>query len=388
MKAIIIGGGIGGLTAAIALNKAGIEAHVYERAPALHEIGAGISLWANAINALDELGLADAIRARGLSELRGGLKTWRGTVLYAASYDELAGRFGAAVVVMHRADLLAVLAKKISPQRLHLNHECTGFVQDPGGVTARFTNGEVVRGDALIGADGLRSVVRAQLFGDDPPRYAGYTAWRAVVRLEHQRMITGETWGRGRRFGIMPMGDGRVYWYATKNAPEGERDSEGQAKQNLVGLFRGWHEPTEALVEASEESSILRNDIYDRNPLVRWSEDRVTLLGDAAHPMTPNLGQGACQAIEDAVVLAVCLRNSDSVDSGLREYQARRIPRTSGIVLRSRRVGEIGQWENPLLGLMRNAAIRMTPRAITVRHMASVAGYEGLTARERTLLVE
>lgn len=283
MKAIVIGAGIGGLTAAIALNKAGIEAHAYERAPALREIGAGISLWANAINALDELGLADAIRARGLSELQGGLRTWRGTVLYAASYDELAGHFGAAVVVMQRADLLAVLANEVSPQRLHLNHECTGFVQDASGVTARFTNGEVVRGDVLIGADGLWSVVRAQLFADDPPRYAGYTAWRTVVRLERPRMVTGETWGRGRRFGIMPMGDGRVYWYATTNAPEGERDSKGQAKQNLVGLFRGWHEPIEALLEASEESSILRNDIYDRNPLVRWSENRVTLLGDAAH---------------------------------------------------------------------------------------------------------
>jgi 2-polyprenyl-6-methoxyphenol hydroxylase-like FAD-dependent oxidoreductase len=386
VKAIVIGGGIGGLTAAIALRQAGIEAHVYERASALREIGAGISLWANAIHALDELGLADAFRPHVLSELHAGLRTWRGTVLSATSSNELTKRFAVPIAVMHRADLLGVLASQVSPRHLHLDQECTGFVQDAAGVTARFTNGEAVRGDVLIGADGLHSVVRAHLFGNHPPRYAGYTAWRAIVPIIHARIVPCESWGPGQRFGIIPLGDGRVYWYAAKNLPEGERDSPGQAKQNLMQLFCGWHDPVEALIAATDESAILRNDIYDRDPLPRWSENRVTLLGDAAHPMTPNLGQGACQTIEDAVVLAACLANCDQVDSVLRRYQDRRIPRTSAIVFQSRRIGEIGQWENSLLCFVRNAAIRAVPSRIKARQIASVAVYEALTEAERALL--
>lgn len=386
MKAIVIGGGIGGLTAAIALHKAGIEAHVYERAFALREIGAGMSVWANAIHALDELGLADAIRRHFLSELHPGLRTWRGTVLSAAASNELTKRFAVPIAVMHRADLLAVLASQVPPQHLHLDHECTGFVQDATGVTAQFANGERARGDMLIGADGLHSVVRAQLFGDHPARYAGYTAWRAVVQVAHPRIVPCESWGPGQRFGIIPLGDGRVYWYAAKNLPEGERDSPGQAKQNLIRLFRGWHDPVEAVIEATVESAILRNDIYDRDPLPHWSENRATLLGDAAHPMTPNLGQGGCQAIEDAVVLAACLANSDQVDSALRHYQDRRIPRTSAIVLQSRRIGEIGQWENRFLCFLRNSAVRALPSRIKAHQIASVAVYEALTEAERALL--
>jgi 2-polyprenyl-6-methoxyphenol hydroxylase-like FAD-dependent oxidoreductase len=159
------------------------------------------------------------------------------------------------------------------------SHECIGFVQDAEGVTTRFKNGEVVRGDVLIGADGLRSVVRAQLFGDGPPRYAGYTAWRAIARIATSRIVPCESWGRGQRFGIVPMGDGRVYWYATKNSAEGGLDLEGQAKRNLSQLFRGWHDPIGPMIEATDESAILRNDIYDREPRLRWSENRLTLLG-------------------------------------------------------------------------------------------------------------
>jgi len=168
----------------------------------------------------------------------------------------------------------------------------------------------------------------------------------------------------------------RVYWFATRNAPEGERDPEGCAKQSLEELFRGWHEPVEELIEASEESSILRNDIYDRDPLKRWSEGLVTLLGDAAHPMTPNLGQGACQAIEDAIVLAASLKHSKNVESGLREYECRRIPRTAEIVLQSRGLGEIAQWENPFACGLRNLAIRAMPDVLARKQIERIVGYD------------
>jgi 2-polyprenyl-6-methoxyphenol hydroxylase-like FAD-dependent oxidoreductase len=386
MKAIIIGAGIGGLTTALALQSVGIETQIYEQGPILREAGAGISLWANAIDALDVLGLGEPLRSRSTPGLNGTLRTANGKVLQAASYDELARRFGAAMIVVHRADLLAMLAARVNPQTIYLNHRCTGFVQQSGKVTAQFANGETVDGDLLIGADGLGSVVRAQLFGDVPPRYAGYTAWRAVVRMDRAHTGTSETWGAGQRFGITQFVDGRAYWYATKNASPGEKFAQASVKQTLLGFFGEWHEPIRTLIEAAEETAILRNDIYDRDPLIKWSEGRVTLMGDAAHPMTPNLGQGACQAIEDALVLAVCLRKAADPSTGLLEYERRRIPRTTRIVLESRRIGVVGQWANPLLCWIRDTAFRAIPGRLTIRHMDALAGYRVLTPDDGALI--
>lgn len=385
MRVVVVGGGIGGLTAAIALQRAGIEADVYERAAALGEVGAGIGLMANGVRALELLGLGTAVRSHGLSGAQGGLRTWEGKTLIAVPTDEFSQRFGG-MAVMHRADLLAALARELDPARLHPDRECVGFEEDAHGITAAFRRGEAARGDVLIGADGLRSAIRTQLFGNHRPRYAGYTAWRAVVPFEHAGLSWGESWGRGRRFGIVPMTESRVYWFATSNAREGENDPKGGRKANLLRLFRGWHEPIEAVIEASQESSILRNDIYDLNPLAGWSRGRVTLLGDAAHPMTPNLAQGACQAIEDAVVLAVCLKRPADAAFGLASYEQRRIPRVRGIVLQSRRFGAAGQWESGLLRGLRDAFLKAMAPKLTARSMEALAGQEVLTADERALL--
>ncbi len=255
MKIIVVGGGIGGLTAAIALRRAGIDVDVYERAPELREVGAGIALAANALRAFDLLGLGSAIRAEGIAATQGGLRNHRGEVLMAIPPDELGGT----VVVMHRAELLAALAQQIDPDRLHLDRECVRFEQDHDGVTANFQNGETARADVLIGADGLKSVIRKQLFGDQRALYAGYTAWRTVVPFDHAKdLVMGESWGRGCRFGIIPMSRDRVYWFAADNAKEGERDPEGQTRDVLARRFRGWHEPIEALVAAATEGSILQ----------------------------------------------------------------------------------------------------------------------------------
>jgi 2-polyprenyl-6-methoxyphenol hydroxylase-like FAD-dependent oxidoreductase len=273
----------------------------------------------------------------------------------------------------------------VDPARLHLDHECTGLTQDEHGVTAHFAGGEPVHADVLIGADGLHSVVRRSLFGRAAPRYAGYTAWRAVVDFRRPALAGSESWGRGRRFGIIPMSDGRVYWYATNNTPEHGRDAADRIKHNLLELFRGWHEPVESLIEAAAGSAILRNDIYDCEPLPGWTVGRAALLGDAAHAMTPNLGQGACQAIEDALVLAACLGASGSIPGALRRYEERRIPRTTRILQLSRRVGEMAQWENPLSCFARDLLARAIPQWMADRQMRSVVQYEALSPEERAL---
>lgn len=370
-RVIIIGAGIGGLAAAIALGRAGVDVEIYERSGELAPIGAGLSLWNNALVALDRLGVGDAVRARSVPGTGSGLRDWRGHLLVGSASTALGDRFGEFVIVVHRAALQQVLLDAVGPGRVRLGHACVGIDADASGVTARFANGVAARADALVGADGLHSVVRAHLHGAAAPRYCGYTAWRGVVPFDQRRLRVGETWGTGRRFGQMPMSDGQVYWFATVNVAAGARSADGE-RAELLRRFRGWHDPIEALIEATPDEAILRNDIYDRPPLTRWGRGPVTLLGDAAHPMTPNLGQGGCQAIEDAVVLARALQGSSSVDAGLRVYEAERIPRTTRFVHASRRVGAIGQVDHPMLASARNLLVRAVGGRLQARQIAQL----------------
>ena len=178
---------------------------------------------------------------------------------------------------------------------------------------------------------------------------------------------------------MFPIQGNRVYWFATSNCPEGKSEFDGAPKSLLLSLFKGWHgwhEPIEALIRAADDSTILRNDIYDRDPLLEWGLGRITLLGDAAHPMTPNLGQGACQALEDALVLAHCLEQTANVNLALQLYQSRRIPRTTRIVNRSWNIGRVGQWKNPLACQLRDIGLKWLPSGLQIATFAEAVGYE------------
>jgi len=249
--------------------------------------------------------------------------------------------------------------------------------QGDGAVSVNFANGQRAQADVVVGADGLHSVVRASLAIPGAIRYAGYTAWRGIAPFRTAGLLAGETLGHGQRFGLVPIAGDRVYWYATDNVPEGGREDVEAAKTRLAGMFANWHAPIPALIAATEAPAILRNDIYDRDPVDRWGEGRVTLLGDAAHPMTPNLGQGGCQAIEDALVLARCLAEGGAADASLRRYESLRMPRTRFIVNASRRIGRAFQMESPFLCRLRDLALRMTPVSMSYRSLAAIAGYEG-----------
>ncbi len=375
MKVVIIGAGIAGLTAGIALRKVGIEIEIYEKVRELREVGAGISLWANAIRALDQLGLGQAIRDRAASTSRSALLRPGGRAIVETPLDKLVVHLGMAVVVLHRADLLAILRASVQ-DAIRLDHECVGFDQTAGCVIARFANGVETRADVLVAADGIRSAIRAKQHPNEPIRYAGYTAWRSVVNFSTAELTMSETWGPGRRFGVVPMAGDQVYWFATKNAPQDEADSPGRAKQSLAELFGAWHAPIPQLISASEESGILRNDIVDRDPLSNWGAGRITLAGDAAHPMTPNLGQGGCQGIEDALVLARELSKAAPAETALRRYENERIARTTPIVLRSRQVGSLGQLENSVARRLRDLVLGSIPAKMTLRQLESVVGYQ------------
>ena len=380
----VAGAGIGGLTAAIALRQAGFEVLVIERAEELREIGAGLLLAANAQKALGKLGLAEEVGSLGTPASAAEVRSWRGEVLASILAGELEKRVGAASAAVHRADLQVLLLREVGEGPLRLGSEVAGFEQDEGGVTVLFVDGSEERADLLVGADGLRSRIRTALFGPEEPRYAGYTAWRAVAEPERELLPWGsgfESWGWGRRFGCAHIGLGRVYWFATRNAPEGRKDGPSGsiigAKATLLEYFGGWHHPVYELIEATAEDAIRRDDLYDREPLAGcWGEGRITLLGDAAHPMTPNLGQGACQAIEDAVVLARCLDEGGATAEALRLYEGLRSERAAMVVLRSRRIGMVGQVENPVLCWMRDRALAMISPKAHLRQLEEILRYE------------
>lgn len=377
MKALICGGGIGGLSAAIALKYVGCDVSVFEQADRLREVGAGITLWSNAIIALRKMGAADAVLNAGYVPLtEGSLRTSRGKLLVEAQQAEVARRTGAPTIAIHRGRLLDALAQAFG-EAVQTDARCVAFEQDESGVTVRLSDGGKVRGDLLVGADGIHSEIRAQLHGPTPPRYAGYLAWRAVVEFSHPAYPEGHagiSLGPGAQFGILPLGGGDVYWFGTMNAPAGSTTE--NVKEELARQFAGWHEPIETLIEITDDSAVLRADILDHRPLVSWGTGRVTLLGASAHATTPNLGQGACQAIEDAVELAWCLSQTTDVSRALRTYELRRIPRTTRVVRDSWRAGRAFQYENALACWCRNQLIKLIPGSSQTNRMLVYAGYE------------
>jgi 2-polyprenyl-6-methoxyphenol hydroxylase-like FAD-dependent oxidoreductase len=358
---LIVGGGIGGLATGLALRRRGIDVQVFEQAERLREVGAGLTVWSNAIKALQSLGVADAILPRASVVERVEIRTSRGGVLGENDVGEMGRRLGAPSVIVHRGELLHALASALGDDVVTVGARFERIEQDASGVTAHFQDGTQRRGALLIGADGLYSTVREHLHGVAHPRYAGYTCWRGLATFETELLPQGlgfEAWGRGSRFAVHHCGIGQTFWYATKNAPEGSGDGPRGRKQDVIDLFRDWHEPIPSVIAATAERAILKNDIVDRDPITRWGDGRVTLLGDAAHPTTPNFGQGACLAMEDAVVLADCLKNDGIAASALRTYEARRRERTRSIVRESRSLGAVSQWENSVACAVRDWIIR------------------------------
>lgn len=373
-RAIIIGAGPGGLTAAITLSQAGFEPVIYEQASELREIGSGLTLWPNAMSALEQLGLAEAVQAVSLPFPGIAMRSWRGELLFDVVHQPVEN-FGVYGVAIHRAELLNVLLGAIDRTIITLGTRCVSYHQDDQQVSAIFDRGLEASGDILIGADGIKSVIRGQLFEAAPLRYAGYTVWRGVTQFQLENQVGLTSMGRGAQFGLFPMTQDRVYWFACANALAGDHDWDVGRKRELLERFRDWHEPITAVIAATDESAILRNDIYDLDPLRQWSDRRVTLLGDAAHPATPNLGQGVCQAIEDAVVLANCLQEIPEIPLALRAYESRRIPRTSEITMQSRRMGQMGQWNNPILCWFRNQLIKRTPEPVRFQQLSKIFSF-------------
>jgi len=365
MKVIIVGGGIGGLAAAVALGRVGLEVEVYERAPALTEVGSGIALWRNALRALRHLGLTDRVLELGQPIETQRFHSSDGRLLRSMKMRALDDASGLpALVTLKRADLQRVLFEAVDKRLVHLSHRCVGIGEHDGGATVSFADGRSAHGDVIVGADGLHSVVRAALHGSRSPERVGIGVWRGVAPLKHDLLETRvgfQCFGRGARFVALPLRNATTYWAGTLLRAEDTQPPVGSARDQVLELYRGWHAPIEDIISATPPEAFLYTDLFDRPPLGPWGRGRVTLLGDAAHPAAPFLGQGACQALEDAVWLSRHLAAARDPEPALRAYEAQRSPRTQRIVEASRRMGRRYHVTHPVQAALRNLTFRLAP---------------------------
>jgi 2-polyprenyl-6-methoxyphenol hydroxylase-like FAD-dependent oxidoreductase len=357
-RVMIVGAGIGGLTAAVAMRRAGRDVVVFERMDSLKEYGAGFTMNSNAVSAVRELDLGEPVEQQGAELKRFVHHTRDGKVLTEWPTINIARNVGAPIIGIGRPNVQRILADALDAE-IRFDHDCVGVEQDDAGVTARFANGAEERGAVLVGADGSRSTVRP-LFDPTERRYSGYTTWLAFADFTDFPEATHAQWyGRKLVLGAHPIGGGKTYWYAGLTAQSGGSDSD--AKQAVIDLFADWADPIPALLRATDVRNIARTDIYDLPRRESWGRGRVTLLGDAAHSMVPALGQGACQAIEDGVVLARHLDSAGDDAAALRAYEQNRIERTWPMVRRARRLGKLMQGDNAVTGVVRNNFFRFSP---------------------------
>lgn len=365
--AAVIGGGIGGLATALALQRIGWQVTVRERQRSLDGGGAGLVLWPNAMHCLAALGVEEAVRSRAAPLTGSTIRRTDGRVLARMTLDPRTVE-GQPPLGIVRADLVEVLAAALDPGVIRLGAEITPAEIPP----------EVTDADLVVGADGVRSVVRSSVEPGVIPVHRGYTVWRALVpasvaSLGGSAQLV-ETWGAGLRLGMVPAGPDATYVYAAAAAPEGERSGDELAE--LRGRYADWHAPIPDLLGVVEPETLLRHDIHDLPPgRTRLHLGRVVLVGDAGHAMEPNLGQGAGLAIEDAVVLAHSLSTAPSVEDALAVYSAARSPRVTALARQSRQVGLLARLDRPLAVALRDLAVLATPDRLSRRASSTATGW-------------
>ncbi|MCU0431699.1 MAG: FAD-dependent monooxygenase [Cytophagaceae bacterium] len=320
MKITVLGGGIGGLCAAIALENNGFEVQVLESSDAFKPVGAGISLSPNAVNALEVLGIKELVLSQAQQYKSGAILQVNGKIISSMNLSKIIKRTGGSFVSLHRHELHSALVSKLVSTKVRFQKRCIKMeTQDPS-IRLWFSDGTEETTDVLIAADGIHSVVRKHFLPDSGERYSGQTCWRGVCKSESILLNkVSESWGKGIRFGNVPLKDNRIYWFAVLDAPA--QQHKNMRKEELKNLFKEFHDPIPRIIEQTDERDIFQSDLNDFHPIRQFAFGNVLLLGDAAHTTTPNMGQGACMAMEDAAMLHHLLSTNKNLTTVFPEFE-------------------------------------------------------------------
>jgi 2-polyprenyl-6-methoxyphenol hydroxylase-like FAD-dependent oxidoreductase len=374
---VVVGAGIAGLATAVALQRRGHDVTVLEGRSDT-TTGAGISIWPNALAALDHIGLGDAVREAG-GRVTAGAMRWRdGKWLRRPSRERIVKALGEPLVVVRRSALNDVLAGALSSGTLNTGVMVDEVEPTPDGVRITLSDSATRHAAAVIGADGTHSVVARCLNGPLGNRYAGYTAWRGIADSPLDPDLAGETLGPGLECGHVPLGRDHTYWFATERAPEGQVAAEGELAY-LRSKFASWADPLPSLLAATDPGIVLRNDLYDRDEAAVWAKGPIVLVGDAAHPMRPHLGQGGCQGLEDAAILADFIDQTDDPAAAFARYERFRRPRVRALVRESANIGKIVNLRPAFLSAAAIRATVLVPEAVLTRHMTTVSSRSAFT---------
>lgn len=366
MKIAIIGGGIGGLCAAVTLQKQGFSVQVFEASPSFQPVGAGIGIGSNALQALMEIGVGEDVFANGHVLHTQVFQNERGKPLNTIDFTVLKELYGQENITIHRADLHMTFLEALQPNTLLFNKKCISVDQSDTQVTVHFEDGTIVTADLVIAADGIHSSIRQQIAPSSIPRYAGYTCWRGITENKERvdEYTSTELWSTKGRFGMAPMKNGLVYWFACINTAARNPQFQHLTSQEIGELFHHLPKVVHNIITTTPFENILHHDISDIKPLRQFVFGRVVLLGDAAHATTPNMGQGAGQAIEDAIVLGNGFKQFEHVDKVLAFYEEKRVKRTAKVIRLSRQIGATAQIQSHRVAGVRDFLFSFIPSKV------------------------
>jgi 2-polyprenyl-6-methoxyphenol hydroxylase-like FAD-dependent oxidoreductase len=368
----IIGVGIGGLTTALVFEKLNIEYQLFDKAKAPNALGAGIWLAPNALQVLEFAGVLNAVFKVGNVVDRITLSNEKLEPLADSSQLPAKEKYGFSTLAIHRAKLQLALIETIPKHKIHWNKAFQSFEQSYNTVTVTFTDGSQTQSQYLIGADGIDSIVRSQLFPKSRIRYSGQTCWRGIMKsaLPAEYKERGiEMWGKGIRFGLSQVSENETSWFAVKNSEAFQQDDTTVLKEKLLTLFKDFHPLVQELISNTEIKNIIRNDITDLKPIKHWQYKNVCLIGDAAHATTPNMGQGGAQAIEDAYYLGKLITKNPNANI-FKAFENKRFKRVNSIVTQSWFTGKIANLKTG--AAIRNGIFSAIPKKLIDKNMYSV----------------
>lgn len=366
----IIGAGIGGLTTGLAFEKKGIDYQIYERFSEMRGVGAGIWLSPNALQVFEYLGVLNEIKNKGNSIDRITVAQSDLSPISDSPQDIIKERFGYSAIAIHRAELQQILINKIPKEKLHLGKDFESYQQSTDNkIDVFFGDGASVKTDYLIGADGINSKVRRQLFPESELRYSGQTCWRGVSHIELDKQFDHrvyETWANQIRFGFSRISKGNYYWFAVALDEANGTDDPQMVQHNLLDRFKEFHPVIIDMIKATPSDIISRNDINDLKPLKKWYRDNICLIGDAGHATTPNMGQGGAQAIEDAYCLSE-LQSNSPLENVFQSFQSKRQAKVKSIVNKSWTTGKLAHWKYGTG--FRNLLMKSIPKKLLIGQM-------------------